>query len=227
MKIKYVLIAFLALFIGAIFLGRCTTMEERTRLNDAILALRDTVSHHEVTIDGLKHQVFEKDQIILTEREAKKAGLLEINRLKALNIKHVNQITVLQAEIKSGQDNLPIPDTVFKTITVSTGPAKYVSLPFKTNYKDDYINLSTWIEETGTWGFDLYQPLDLNITAGDKKVGFLKTEPTVIVDTPNPYVTINNIDYVNVQKRKLKWWQQSAITIVVWEGIKYGINSVL
>lgn len=226
MKTKYVLIAILALFAGAFFLGRSTTKSERTRLNGTILAIRDTISYHEVTIDGLKHQVFEKEQILLTEREAKKAGLLEVDRLKALNIKHVNQIAVLQAEIKSGQDNIPIPDTIIKTITVSSGPKKYVTLPFKTNYKDDYLSLSTWIEEKGTWGFDIKQPLDLTITAGEKKVGMFKTEPSVIVDTPNPYVTFNDIQYVSVQKRKLKWWQQSLITIAVWEGVKYGISSL-
>ena len=162
-------------------------------------------------------------KIILSQKQSLEAELIEKERLKALNIKRLDQIASLNAEIITIRNNIPIADTIKIIKTVETGPRKYIQVPFKNKYNDRYINLTTYINDNGTWGFDIYQPLDLTITSGQKRTGFFKTEPTVFVDTPNPYVTINDIQYVNINEKKLKWWQQSLITIIAWECVKFGV----
>lgn len=228
MKIKYVVILVTALLAGAFIVGRYSTKKERSSLNEAIIALNDTITHRTVTINGLQHQVFEKDQVIISERTAKEAGLVEIDRLKALNIKRLKENTDLKVELEATKKELTLPDTVFITKKEQMEPGKtYLKLPFGNHFNDDYLTLTTWINTDHTWGFDMFAPINLNITVGDKKTGFLKTEPKVIIDTPNPYVIVQDINYVSVQKKKLPWWGQALITIAVWESAEFGVRKMV
>src|SRR5664279_4586361 len=88
-KTIFIVVAVLSLLAMSYFLGRCSTQKERDNAVSNILALKDSVHHSVVTIEGLKYDISEKKALILSQRDALAAGELEKSRLKALALKSV------------------------------------------------------------------------------------------------------------------------------------------
>lgn len=207
MKTKHVILLILALILASFFAGYMVTWKKRTAAYGQLAALTDSISYYRAEIGGLERQVWEKQQLVATKEEAIQAGILEQDRLKALNLRYATQVTKLQGELKAAIDSIPLPDTLFvtDTITEGSGEAKsYLMLPFSWEYSDQYINLRTGVRENRTGWFDLNAPITLDITLGGRK-----GQNVAAVTTPSPYVSITDFNVVNIQEQNIlyrhKW----------------------
>jgi hypothetical protein len=171
------------------------------------MALTQKVDYYEAKIGTLQHQVWEKTQVIGTQQQAIEAGILEVNQLKALNLKYATQITKIEGQLQAAKDSILLPDSIFVTDTIFEGPGEgksYVQLPFSTGFSDDYIGLDFGIKENKTAWFDLDAPIKLDITLGNRK-----SKPIAAVSTPSPYVRIMDFNVVNIQEEK--WYMKPWI----------------
>ena len=215
------IIAFLCV-LGVVFVfGRCSRQKE-VSLNLANLAAsRDSIHTYQVTVSGMELQVSDRDAIILTQRDAIKAGILENERLKALHIKTVVANAELSGTIRMLRDSLRLPPEIrFITVKDTNGNFLAVRIPYKWQYSDPYINLVTGINENKTGFFDLSVPVAGEVTIGYKKTGFLKTSPVGIFTTLNPYLKVNDMSVLIVTDKK-KFYQRTWFHLAV--GVAAGV----
>lgn len=205
MKTKHFLILILAVMALSFFAGHMVTWKKRNASYTHVLALTDSISHYEVAIGDFEEQVWEKDQLIGTQEQAIEAGILEIDRLKALKMKYITQITKLEGQLRAAVDNIPLPDTLFVTDTVEVGSGEgktYLKIPFSTGYNDEYIGLDFGVKENKTWWWDLDAKVPLTITLGGKK-----GKSVASVTTPSPFVRITDFNVVQIQEEN--WYYRN------------------
>ena len=186
-------------------MGRWSTLEYRQQQRQNLIAARDSVHKYEVEINGLKLEVFEQKAIVLSEREAKKAGLLEIEYLKKLHMKEVVTNATLRGTIKVLRDSLDLqPETVIITVKDTSGVTRnYVRIPFKLlNVEEPFLKLSAGMDTSKLAWFDLSTPVTGEMSIGYKKSGFMKTEPVGIFTTTNKYLTVDQMDILIVEEPK-------------------------
>ncbi|MFA5638635.1 MAG: hypothetical protein WC961_07140 [Anaerovoracaceae bacterium] len=203
-KSGYVILLIIALLGLSFLLGRVNGRREVESLSNALSEaqnqIKDTVYHYAITVDGLKMQIWEQKQVILSQKDAINAEILDKEKLRKLYIRQVESNTVIKGTLKAVRDSIAnIKPEVIIVKDTSGMPHPYLRLPFQESYSDDYLNLSFNINEDASWGFGVDFALDLDITAGWVKTGFLKTEPRVFATTNSPYVNIVNIQGVKIE----------------------------
>ena len=208
--IKYSLIIG-SLLIISFFLGKCSTLGERKQIINNLEAARDSVHTFIIEVDGLKYKTTQKDAIILSQKDAIAAGILERERLKALHMKEVVANAELKATISILRDSLKIPpETIIITIKDTAGIAHdYVKLPFvllKENGPD--LKLTAGMNKNRTAYYDLKVPVYGEMSIGYVRDGFLKTKPVGIFTSDNPNLTINSMDILIVKDEK-KFYQKT------------------
>jgi hypothetical protein len=212
-KTIWLICAFLSV-LGIGYLAGCNRLRKERALNVAnIIAIRDTIKHSFVTIDGLRNSVYEKNAIILSQDESIKAGIIERDRLKALHLKDLLTNTDLSGTIQILRDSLKlVPGTTIITIKDSSGVAQnYVKIPFTLlNLHEQYIDsLKAGMGINKKAWFKLQIPFSGTISVGTKKIGLFKTIPVGIFVTTNPYIHVNSMDVLIVQDQKKfydKFW---------------------
>jgi hypothetical protein len=79
---------------------------------------------------------------------------------------------------------------------------------------EKYLQLKAGMNVNRSAYFSLSTPFSGNMIVAYKKTGLFKTTPTGIFTTPNPYITISNMDVVIIQEPKAwytKWWLHMAV----------------
>lgn len=197
-KIKHFLILILALILVSFVCGTLVSLGDRRAQIGEINRLRDSILVYEVEIDNLKEKVWEKDVVIATKREAIEAGLLEQDRLKALNYRRASHITRLEADVKAYRDSIPLPDSVFivDTVLVEAGETQntYLKIPFDFGFNEDHLSLDVGITNNREAWFDLDCHIPLTITMGTKD------RQVASVTTPSPYVRITDFEVVQIER---------------------------
>ena len=197
--------------------------QERQNSTANLIAVRDSVDNYIIEVNGLKLAVSEKDAVILSEKEAKEAAILEAKRLKALHIKEVVTNMELQGTIKILRDSLKLkPGTIIVTIKDTTGISHdYVKIPFTLlDVSEKHLTLKAGMNASKTAYFGLTVPISGTMTIGYKKTGFLRTKPVGVFTSDNPYLHIDNMDILIVQERKKGynyWYVHALAGVVVWE----------
>jgi hypothetical protein len=209
----YVIGTILALLSVCFIAGRVSTTKERKETAHAVIQaqnqLLDAAKTYEAYIGGQKETIAEQRAVIMHKDVALEAGILEQERLRALQIKEVRENVKLRAEISVLKDSLLIvPNDTVIYDTVLIHDDTYLKLPSTFSYKDQWLTLNTNIHEDLTWGFDLRMPLSMDVTLGEVKTGFMKREPSVVLQTPNPY--IGDIRIQNVQIETTTPWYRST-----------------
>lgn len=146
--------------------------------------------------------IVEQSQIILSQKDAIKNHLLELDGLKKIKS---------QVKIKSvfQVDSVFVP----YTDTFYIEQTKYHGFIFALNDKSYSIFGKT--KENGILIDSLSFKNDLNITIGNKSRGFFRaSEPIVKVEYQNPYISTKSIQNV-VVKNDVKWWDRKG----TWLGI--------
>lgn len=163
------------------------------RLNVAnVAAMNDTVSHYKTKVAGIETFVSERDAIILTQKEAIKAGLLSKEELKKLNISQATEISRLKAKIEVIRDSVEhngqivvIRDTAFVT------PKNAIILPFSFSDTTKFVSLRARFNDAGKFSYTFSSQVDLNLY-----VGFEKRKLKAVATTTNPHIIIQDITTV-------------------------------
>ncbi len=219
-KIKnYLIIALIVIIGGALcyLMGRHSTKNERDQSIDNLIAARDSVEQMTITINGLNNFVALKNAMILDQKEAIKAGILEKERLKALNLKEVVTNASLQATIKILRDSLQLkPGTIIITVKDTSGIAHdYVRIPFTLlDISEKYLTLNAGMNVNRTAYFGLSVPVSGTMTIGYRKDGFLKTKPVGVFTSENQYLHVNSMDILIVEEPK-KFYQKTWFHLII------------
>lgn len=154
-----------------------------------VAAMNDTISHYKTKIAGIETFIAERDAIILTQKEAIKAGLISKEELKKLNISQAAEITKLKAKIEVIRDSVEhngqivvIRDTAFIT------PKNAIILPFSFSDSTKFVSLRGRFSDAGKLSYTFSSKIDLNLY-----VGFEKRKLKAVATTTNPYIFISDM----------------------------------
>ena len=217
------LVLLILIALGAsFFLGKCSTRKQLDNQVSNILALRDTVKATIVVINGLSNSVSEKEALILTQKDALDAAILEKERLKKLALSSVVTNADLTGTIKIVRDSLKlIPGYKIITIKDTSGLHDYMRIPFTLlDEEEENLHLLAGISANKHPYFSLSVPFKGTMTVGWKKAGFLKTQPVGIFTTTNPYIHVDDMQVVIIQnpgKWYDKWWVHALGGAVIFE----------
>ncbi len=184
-----VLIAFAALFAFGWYIGRAKAQNA----SDTIInALNGKITKYEYTIGELEKTAYAKDQLITEQKQAIAQHIIDKKELKALNLKKVNEVTMLKGKIEILLDSIKHSGVVIHhddSDDVEWEDAITLPLGFEENTK--YYKISGEFDKDAYLSLKIEVPIDiLSVWTGIEK-GTGKHIATVTLD--NPYVKINDI----------------------------------
>lgn len=189
-----------------------------------LIAARDSVKHSIIQIKGLTEYVATQSALILSKDEAIKAGYIEKEKLRKLNLRLVITNTELEAKVKIMRDSLDLPPKVeFITIKDSSGISRdYVRTPFTLlDIKEPYLTLGAGMGLNRKAWFNLEMPI-----VGEITVGYQKKKPVGVFTSPNPYLTVNTMNVVIVPEKKM-WYDNKWVTAGLAAVLVESINLLL
>jgi hypothetical protein len=225
-KSTLLLLAFLSGCGVAVFVKEYGFKKERSQQTANLAASRDSVLALSYEIDGLKTLVFQKDAIILTEKQAKEAGILEIERLKKLRMKDVITQADLQGRIRILRDSLKLPPEVqFVTFKDTSGVTRdYVRVPFTLlDSTDKYISIRAGMNHNRTAFYDVSVPISGSMTIGYQKDGLFKVKPVGVFSTTNQHLTVNQMDIAIFEEDKKifqRTWFKMLVGAISYEAVR-------
>lgn len=179
----------------------------QSQINEANTALYEAnrdISQYEIIVDNLAEHASEQELLVVSTQEALFEMEKEGERLRALNMKHVRAIGELQLKIEALITDIPPVDTLIIYKECDEVEGSFIKLPQAYRYQDDYIKTATLINEQGlaSHRFTVF-PFDMPIVLGTKRDGLFKREVEIAaVTTTNPYVDVEDIKFIVVDKQK-------------------------
>lgn len=201
---RNLIIAILIALTGIFLLGRYLGQQKGERVAEHnINTLNDLIKEYVIDINGLKKQVSEKDQLILSQKQAIDVHLIEKSELKKLHFKAVSEVTSLKAQIAILKDSLAHTGTVVIVEDCDSVGYSYpvIKLPFTFKEINDDYSLSGAFSETGIMNVDLNVPIALDVWSGREKGS---KDYKVVVTTPNKVVKITELRSVKLDFPKTK-----------------------
>jgi len=203
-KFKYIILAVL-LLIGLIFyLGwHFGTSKQRSLQTISENAYKNEVKRLTITLDNKTQFLATTQQVLESERQARKAGDIERKELRALNLKHLSELSSLRLQIDTllqdiGHNGqiIAIHDTITKE------PKNAIILPFEFEKRDQWLDLKGSFDKNGK--LDIKQGLDFS---ADLIAGIDKDtkKNTAILKTDCPYiktVTFKSIKFDTPKNKK-------------------------
>ena len=204
LKNRWLFLALLLVLGGTLALGWYLGKVRAERASKPLVdALNSEISAYKITIRGLEMSVYEKDQLVITQKQALDASLIEKEKLKKLHFKAVNEATSLKAQIAILKDSLSHTGTTVIVEDCDSVGYSYpvIKLPFTFKDGNEDYTLSGGFSETGIMNIDLNVPVILDIWTGkDKQTKDYK----VVVTTPNKVVKITELRSVKLDLPKVK-----------------------
>jgi len=199
------ILSVVSLSIFALF--RWSEHKYQLKLDNASTALyrsdRD-IKEYEIIVSNLSEYVSEQELLVVSKDEAIRSLKQETERLRALNIKHVNTIGELRMKIDILIDSIPPSDTLIIYKDCNQDIGSYVKLPLFYRYDDKYVKLTTTIGIDGLSDMNFaINPFDINVVLGTKKESlFKKSSQVSIVSTSNPYVDVEAVKFMVVEDKR-------------------------
>lgn len=163
------------------------------------------------TIDKQKGIIIEQDQLILSQKDAIRLNLIEIDKLKKIK----SQVRVI-TDIRI--DSVLVPYTDIDTIYIN----KDTFLVKKFALTDKYYSFFGKTQPNGVLLDSVSFKNDFNVTIANKPMGlFKKSKPIVEVVFENPYVQTKKVNNV-VIKDELKWYHRRG----TWFGVGIGLGII-
>ena len=221
MKIKHLILASAIVFLATFYFGWHLGREKgKTTLEMERLLLNNEISTYITKIGDDSVYIAQKEQVIITQREAIKRGLVEREELRKLNIKHLNEISRLKLQIDTlltDVSNDGIVVVIHDTISVT--PHNAILLPFNFSKKDNYLDLSGNFNSQGKLDISLKMdvPIDLWMTVQKKS-----KEPTVLLTSKNSYIKALSISSLKFDSPKPKKYN---ISLVVGYGLTKNLET--
>ena len=215
-KYVYIALAVTGVFTAAFIAGRNSTRKERSEQQANLIAARDSIETYSVKIAGLRTYVSEKDAIILTQKDAIAAGIIERERLRKLHFAELVANAELAGTIDILRDSLKIPPEIQIVTVKDTIEGNYQALriPWEWPYESEYVKLAFGIHANKKGYFNLSVPFSGTISIGYVKSGFFKTTPKGVFTTDNPYLKVKQMDILIVEDRK-KWYEKWWLHVLV------------
>lgn len=212
MKQKAIIgIIILSLFLAVYFVGGINARKSVKRLTEAIQTIQEanfTQSMiYEVEIDGFKREVSEQKQIIVTQKEAIKTGLIQKERYKKLYYKEISNVVDMTAQIKVLSDSLKHNAKIVYVDSIEKDSLPCLLLPFQFWEKNEFLDLKGVFDFNGKVHYELSMPVPLDLTIGIKRKSRI---PTVSAFSTSPYVTDIQIQSVKVVEDN-KWYDSGWV----------------
>lgn len=215
----YVTIVLLLMGIS-FFIGRGSTREKIETLESNNLALRKTMVIYKIKVNGLERTVFERNSLILTQKEALKQELISKEYLRKTNMKQLNEIVSLKTSFSLLRDSISHNGTVVQIPQNNQNqPIKpAILLPFQFSDTTKYYSFKGGFDLNGKMSYRLSSTVDLDITIGkDKK----SKEYKAVVSTTNPFITIGNINSTHIAEK------DKRLSVVIFGGYGIGMSNTI
>ena len=169
--------------------------------------------------------IFQQDQVILSQKQAIKQGIITKNELKENNIKQLQSIVRLKEQlniaISAEYDSIQY---IVLYDTIKQDSFECMTLPAGFKYK------SEWVRLHGTMYFDsvrfdyIQLRSEPQITIGYQKTGFLRREAVVIYQNKNPFMYVTEMNNVVIEDNKPFWRKGWFYGLVGGVGVLIGIG---
>jgi hypothetical protein len=199
-KSKYIvgliLILFVALFIGGWYMG---VRKERKARTTELNALKFELSKKTIELNKKTVYLTQTEQALATEKELVRAGIVEREVLRKLNIKYLNEISklslridTLMTDISHNGQIITIQQNVIDSLTHDPVSVKknVIALPFDFYKTDEFLSLRGAFDKDGKLDIGLKMDVPIDVITGIEK----KTKkPFVNITTLNPYIDVVSI----------------------------------
>jgi len=196
-----VILALLILCICMIFI----TSNIQDKLTIAELKLSDTSHYFNTLIDKQGNEYAEQEQVIATQKQAIKSGLIEKQELKDKNIKLLQSLVkITQAvEIIGKKANfINDPEIIYITDTIKIDTQAFLRVPISFKYSDKYLLMQGRVLTTGVIHDSIKIQNKGTLMLGYKKTGFMKRSPVVSYESSNPYFVTKSMSNVVIEEKR-------------------------
>ena len=137
-----------------------------------------------------------QEQVILSQQDAIRYGLLEIENLKKIKSQvRTVSVTKIDSIFIELHDTLTLKDTIY--------PKGFLEVPKRFDYKEKYFDLQGLVTLDKLIVDSLKLHNEMKLTIGNKRNGwFKKSTPIVELENTNPYMTTLDMNNVIIQKDK-------------------------
>jgi hypothetical protein len=198
---------FLALFIAGWYVG---ARKERKARQEEITASKFKLAKKTIELNEMAVYLTQAEQALATEKELVKAGVIEREALRKLNIKYLNeisrlvlQIDTLMTDISHNGQIITIQQNTIDSLTHQTVSVKknVILLPFEFVRADEFLSLKGAFDKDGKLDIGLKMDVPIDVITGISKE---TKKPFVNVTTPNSYIDVISIKSYSTDVSKPK-----------------------
>lgn len=207
-----ILVAFLALFFGGWYLGASKSKKALKSSENALNEVKFELSKTKIELDKKTIYLTRAEQEVATQKELVKAGVIEREELRKLNIKYLKeldrlnlQIDTLLANVNHNGQIIIVQQNKIDSLynNVAKIPQKAILLPFTFDKSDNYLRLKGEFDKDGKLGINLKMDIPLTVIASVEKQ---TKKPVCLVTTPNSYIDVIKIESYTPPKTNPKRW---------------------
>lgn len=199
-KTKYVVLAVLLALIALFVFGWHSGMsKERSLRTTQENAFKDEIKRYKIKVGQDSLFVVASSQTILSQRQLIKEGIIEREALKRLNVKQLNEVSLLKVRIDTLLANVTHNGQIieildsrianYKAGSKDTTKFKAIRLPFEFNKTDKWLSLKGTFDNEGKLSISEKITADVKLITGIDK----KKKPFAIVTTDCPYIDVLNV----------------------------------
>jgi hypothetical protein len=208
---KFILLALLIAFAGVLTLGwYWGSSKSRSALNRLETA-QNTISFQKAKIGQDSVFLVQTKQALVSEREARKSLELTNKDLRAMNIKHVNEINrlnlridTLLSDVSHTGQIITIRDSQIAnlkdSLNVKYNLQKAILLPFTFDKQDKWLTLAGLFDSQGKLDINLDMKIDVDVITGIDR----EKKPTCVLKTDNPYIKTIGLASYKTDPPKIK-----------------------
>ncbi len=210
-KNKYIILGILVAFSLLFILGYINGHRRADRSNSlAISSLKQEISRLTVEIDEKTVYLSKVEQDLTTEKELRKADIIDKETYRKLYIKKVDELTKAQLKIDTLLQNVSHNGQIIEILNsqianyknTSTDKQKAILLPFTFEKKDNWLDLKGQLNKDGVLGIDLKMDASIDVITGIDK----DNKSFCILKTDNQYIkTLSLASYKTDPPKKLKY----------------------
>lgn len=206
-KNKYLVLAFSGAFLATFLLGGYIGLHKKdSASNEAQIALNEEIRQYKYQLDSINKVAYQKQQEILSLREAIKKGNIEKAELRKLNFRKVNEVTKLKLVIDSLLHIEPNDSIIIDTVYIKDKPVPAIVLPYIFKENNKFFTLRGVFDKKGALDLSIKMQAKLDVWTGIKD-----KEYTTIVTSDNPFLNVSELNSMKFDLPKPKKW---AIGIV-------------
>lgn len=206
-----------ALILLALIWKSCEDARDRERLVSQLSEYQLKEKAFEVKRKGDSSTIATQSQTLMSQKEALKLGLLELeNDMKAIQsqMKQSSVTTIVEKQVPFIPDGYADTSGLVRDEKGDVVRRDSIAVPSRFKLNEKWFNIDGYVQRDGLKIDSLTIPNKTIATIGYKKAGFLNLskDPVVTFKNDNPYVNVVGMDNV-VIKNKRPFWKNPLFTI--------------